>query len=130
MVIDSSAVLGILLEEPESSRLLIALRDDPVRIISVASVLEASITVETRRGETASLALDAFLARAGCEIVAADARQLEVARHAHRAFGKGRHPARLNFGDCFSYALAKVTGEPLLCKGDDFARTDIARVAY
>lgn len=130
MVIDSSAVLAVLLEEPESSRLLMALRDDPVRLISVASVLEASITLETRRGETASLALDAFLARARCEMVAADVRQLEVARQAYRAFGKGRHPARLNFGDCFAYALAKVTGEPLLCKGDDFARTDIARVTY
>ena len=130
MVIDSSAILGILLEEPEMSGLLIALRNDPVRMISVASVLEASIALETRRGETASLVLDALLVRARCEIVPADLRQLEVARQAFRRFGKGRHPARLNFGDCFSYALAKVSGEPLLFKGSDFALTDVAPVNY
>ena len=93
--------------------------------MSVANVLEASIALESRGGEQAAQDLDALLERAEIELVPVTVEHLEAARRAWRRFGKGRHPAALNFGDCFAYALARTTGEPLLFKGGDFAKTDI-----
>ena len=93
--------------------------------MSVANILEAAMVVEGRGGTAAGRALDAFLGAAGVELALVTTTQLEVARDAWRRYGKGNHPAALNFGDCFAYALASTTGEPLLFKGDDFARTDI-----
>ena len=93
--------------------------------MSVANVLEASIAVERRSGAMAGHELDMLLEHAEVEFVPVSVEHLEAARRAWRRFGKGNHPAALNFGDCFAYALAKATGEPLLFKGKDFARTDI-----
>ncbi|KQW56620.1 ribonuclease, partial [Ensifer sp. Root1252] len=97
----------------------------PRRFISAATILELSIVIEARLGEAGAAELDLWLYKAGVEVVAVDAEQIAIARRAWRSFGKGRHPASLNFGDCFSYALAKSRNEPLLFKGDDFSRTDI-----
>ncbi|MCY4585447.1 MAG: type II toxin-antitoxin system VapC family toxin [Bryobacterales bacterium] len=93
--------------------------------MSVANVLEASIVVECRGGATAAHELDTLLESAQIELEPVTVEHLEAARRAWRRFGKGNHPAALNFGDCFAYALAKATGEPLLFKGEDFAQTDI-----
>jgi ribonuclease VapC len=98
---------------------------DPTRLISAASVLESAMVVESELGEEGGRELDLLLLMAGIEVVPFSVDHLRVARHAFRAFGKGRHPAGLNFGDCFSYALSKVTGEALLFKGDDFTKTDV-----
>jgi ribonuclease VapC len=125
MVIDSSALIAILCDEPERSDFNRKIEADSRRLISTASVLETSIVLEKRYGEEAYRELDFFLLKAAIEIRPFDAEQLEIARHAYRQYGKGRHPANLNYGDCFSYALAKQTGEPLLFKGNDFSQTDI-----
>ena len=93
--------------------------------MSLATVLETSIVWEGRGGPTAGHDLDSFLEEVGIEMVPVTAEQVATARHAWRRFGKGNHPAALNFGDCFAYALAAVSGEPLLFKGEDFALTDI-----
>ena len=93
--------------------------------MSVANVLEASIVLEDRGGTAAGHELDTFLKDAAIEPTPATVEHMEAARRAWRRFGKGNHPAALNFGDCFAYALADVTGEPLLFKGEDFARTDV-----
>ncbi len=125
MIVDSSAILAILNREPDAERYQAAiLTASPCRM-SVANMLEASIVVESRGGAEAGSELDAFLEHAGIEPVPVTVEQLTAARHAWRRFGKGRHPAGLNFGDCFAYALARVSGESLLYKGDDFTRTDI-----
>jgi ribonuclease VapC len=128
MVIDTSAIIAILLREPEAAGLAHAIETTTPRLLSAASLLEASMVIETRKGEAAGRELDLFIYRAGIEIVAIDHEQAEVARIAWRKYGKGRHPAGLNYGDCFSYALAKVSGSPLLFKGDDFNHTDIKSV--
>ena len=125
MVIDTSALLAIFLAEPERKGLLDSIFQAQTRMISAASVLETGIVLEARRGESAGREFDLFLVRANLQIVSLDSEQVEIARSAWRKFGKGRHPAGLNFGDCFAYALAKFTGEPLLAKGNDFAVTDI-----
>jgi ribonuclease VapC len=129
MVLDTSAVLAILLNEPEIDPFSIAIESDPVRLLSAASLVESSMVIEARYGEVGRRELDLLLQTIGIEIVALDAHQAEVACHAFRTFGKGRHAAGLNFGDCFSYALSQVAGEPLLFKGDDFSKTDIRAVA-
>jgi ribonuclease VapC len=129
MVIDTSALVAVLFDEPEGAAFRLAIENDPVRLLSAASLLEASIVVESRVGEAGGQALDEAIQKARIRIVAVDAEQIEVARKAFRTFGKGRHPAALNFGDCFSYALAIRSGEPLLFKGEDFTRTDLERVA-
>lgn len=126
MVIDTSALVAILTDEPERRAFVDAIAAAPVRLISAATVLEAGIVMEARRGEHAGRELDLFLHRAKCEIVPVDAEQVEIARAAYRRYGKGREAAGLNFGDCFSYALAKARGEPLLFKGQHFAGTDAA----
>jgi ribonuclease VapC len=130
MVVDTSALVALLNLEPESARLAVAIESDPTRLISAATVVEAGIAIEARYGAAGGRELDLLMAKAGLSIEAVTAEQAEVARGAWRRFGKGRHPAGLNFGDCFSYALAKVTGEPLLFKGDDFNQTDITAAAY
>lgn len=126
MVLDTSAVVAILFDEPERRHLTEAIEANPRRLISAANLLESALLVEARRGEHAGRELDLLMHRAGVTVAAVDANQVEIARDAWRRFGKGRHPAGLNFGDCFAYALAVSAGEPLLFKGDDFARTDIA----
>ncbi len=125
MVIDTSAIAAILFGEQDSERFTAAIEADPTRFISAASVLEAGIVAEMRKGPPGGRELDLLLLKAGIETVAFNQEQLRVAHHAFRAYGKGRHAAGLNFGDCFSYAASKTTGEPLLFKGDDFAMTDI-----
>ena len=128
MVIDTSAVLAILFDEPEADDIEMAIDADPVRLMSAASYLETAIVVESRLGEPGGRELDLLLHKAGIEIVAVTAEQADAARDSWRRFGKGRHLASLNFGDCFAYALASASGEPLLFKGDDFGKTDIQRV--
>ena len=125
MVIDSSAIVAILFGEEDSERFSAAIEADPTRLMSTATVLEASLVVESELGEEGGRELDLLLLTAGIETVAFSEEQLRVARHAFRVYGKGRHPAGLNFGDCFSYAASKTTGEPLLFKGNDFAMTDV-----
>jgi ribonuclease VapC len=125
VVIDSSAILAILLAEAGRERLLQQIDEAENKRISAASVLETGIVLESRSGEGAGLDFDLFLRRAQIEIVPVDAEQVEIARIGWRKYGKGRHPAALNFGDCFAYALAKVLEEPLLATGKDFAQTDV-----
>jgi ribonuclease VapC len=128
MVIDSSAILALLFNEPEADDVEIAIDEDPIRLMSVASGLEAAIVVEARLGAAGGREFDLLLHKARIELVAVTSEQMEVGRTAWRRFGRGRHEANLNFGDCFSYALAAVSGEPLLFKGDDFSKTDVPRV--
>jgi ribonuclease VapC len=128
MVIDTSAVLALLFNEPEADDIEIALDADPIRLMSAASCLETAIVVEARLGAAGGREFDLLLHKVAVEIVAVTGDQVEVARAAWRRFGRRRHEAGLNFGDCFSYALAMTSGEPLLFKGDDFSRTDVPRV--
>jgi ribonuclease VapC len=124
MVVDSSAVLAILFCEPERSQFLKLIDESQTRLISAAGALESAMVLEHRHGIAGGDELDIFLHRAAIEIVSVDSEQFSVARQAWRKFGKGRHPAALNFGDCFAYALSKVSSEPLLAKGTDFQKTD------
>jgi ribonuclease VapC len=126
MVIDTSALAAIFFAEPERQSFVDAILTDIRPLVSAATILETGIVVEGRQGEAAGREFDLFAVRAGLQIVPFDAEQAEIARSAWRKYGKGRHPAGLNFGDCFSYALAKSTGERLLAKGTDFASTDVA----
>lgn len=128
MVIDSSALIAILLGEPEAEALAKAIASDPKRLVGAFTALEASIVIEAKKGEAGGRELDLLLHRARIEIVAVDAEQYEIARLAWRSYGKGRHPAGLNIGDCCSYALSKYSGEPLLFKGNDFNQTDVLSV--
>jgi len=126
MVIDTSALIAILLDEPERRRFNEKIEADPRRLVSAVSFVETALVIETRLGEAGGRELDLFLHRADIEVMPVDLDQAEIARRAFRTYGRGRHPASLNFGGCFAYALAKTTGEPLLFKGDDFGRTDVA----
>jgi len=126
VIIDVSALLAVLLNEPERSRFEEAIAADLYPRISAASYLEAGIIADSRRDPMRSRYLDTFLASAEIAIEPVTAEQAVIARTAYRDFGKGSgHPAKLNFGDCFSYALAKAYDEELLFKGDDFSHTDI-----
>ena len=125
MVIDTSALVAIFLAEPERRRFLDLIIATETRLISAANALETGIVLEARRGEAAGREFDLLLVRANIQVVPVDGEQVEIARSAWRKYGKGRHPAALNFGDCFAYALAMSAGEPLLAKGSDFAATDI-----
>ena len=125
MVIDTSALIAVMTGEPEADRCEQAIGQDFKRLMSVASVLEAAIVLDKRFGPEGPRALDELLQRLPIEAMPVDAEQLEWARYAHHTYGRGRHPAALNFGDCFSYALARSTGERLLYVGSDFSRTDL-----
>lgn len=125
MVIDSSALIAIMTGEPERRAFIEAITAAETRLISAPTMVETSIVVLGRHGEDKLRDLKEFCTRGGIETIAFAPNHVEHALDAFRRFGKGRHPAGLNFGDCFAYALAKATGEPLLYKGDDFARTDI-----
>jgi ribonuclease VapC len=125
MVLDTSAIVAILAREPEATSFNAMVEADSVRLISAATLLEASIVIEGRFGTNGGVDLDNWIMVARVQILPVDAILTEAARRAWRRFGKGRHPAGLNFGDCFSYALATARGEPLLFKGDDFSKTDV-----
>ena len=121
----ASAIVAIALNEPEAEAFEQRIADAPIRLISAATALEAAMVIETRLGEAGGSELDLWFHKAGVEIVAVDAELADQARRAWRRFGKRRHPAGLNFGDCFSYALSALRQEPLLFKGEDFSKTDI-----
>jgi ribonuclease VapC len=125
MVIDTSALAAIFFAEPERQIFLKAIAAAGSRLLSAASVLETGIVIEARQGEAAGREFDLFVVRANLQIISVDAELAELARSAWRRYGKGRHSAALNLGDCFTYALCKSSGEPLLAKGTDFALTDI-----
>ncbi len=125
MVIDTSALAAIFFAEAERQTFLDAITAADSRLISAATVLETGIVLESRQGEAAGREFDLFVVRANLEVVPADAEQADLARSTWRKYGKGRHPAALNFGDCFVYALAKSSGEPILAKGREFALADI-----
>jgi ribonuclease VapC len=127
VILDTSAIIAILRAEPEASACADAIESAGVRRLSAASYVEVGAVIDRARDAIASRRVDELLAVTGIEIEAVTVVQARIAREAYRDFGKGSgHPARLNFGDCFSYALAKTTGEPLLFKGEDFQHTDIA----
>ena len=125
MVIDTSALIAILLNEAETEAFAKAIAADPKRLISAFNLLETAIVIEAKKGEAGGIELDLLLHRARIETVAISAEQVELARTAWRVYGKGNHPAGLNIGDCCAYALAKYSGEPLLFKDGDFSLTDI-----
>jgi ribonuclease VapC len=125
MVVDTSAVMAILRGESEASVFAELIENELVRIISAVSVLEAGIVTRTKAGIEGARELDALIAAAKLEVIAFDGEQAMIAREAFERFGKGRHRAALNFGDCAAYALAMSRGEPLLFKGNDFAATDV-----
>lgn len=128
MVVDSSALVCLVFDEAEAEAFRAAIDGDAVRLLSAVTFLEASIVVEARGGEAAATLLDELLREIGARVEVVTIAQAEVAREAWRRFGKDRHPAALNFGDCFSYALSRTAGQPLLCKGNDFPRTDLRLV--
>ena len=125
MIVDTSALVAIINAEPEAFEFLSVLNTVDVRI-SAVTVFEFGMVVDRWKRPGASVAADRLLVQIEAEVVPVTGEIAQRARQAYARFGKGNHPARLNFGDCFAYALAKETGEPLLFKGDDFARTDIA----
>lgn len=125
MVIDTSALLAMLQGEPERRAFIDAIQDAESCLLSTANLVETSIVIEARYGVEGARDLDLFVKRAGIELVPVDADQADVARLGFSRFGKGRHRAALNFGDCFAYALAVSLGESLLYKGDDFVHTDV-----
>lgn len=125
MVIDSSALIAVLCDEVEAPAIERAIAADGTRLMSAAILLETSIVIEHRYGEAGGRELDLLIHKAGIDVIPVDADQIEIARACWRRFGKGRHRARLNFGDCFAYALSRTSGEPLLSKGDDFVHTDL-----
>ena len=124
MVIDTSALLAILYDEPDARRYADAIAAAERRLISAATLLETAIVVDNQAGPAAGRQLDALVERARITMVPVGEDHVRIARQAYLDFGKGNHPAGLDFGDCFSYALSQAAGEPLLYKGDDFARTD------
>jgi ribonuclease VapC len=125
MVLDTSALLAILLAEPEIEAFSGAIEADPIRWLSAASWVEASVVMEARFGAAGLGELDSLIREAEIELIPFDSRQAALAREAYSLYGKGRHPAGLNLGDCFSYALAKAMGQSLLFKGKDFPQTDM-----
>lgn len=125
MVIDTSVLIAILAQEDDAQRFSDAIEDSDARLLSAATLVEASVVVTTRFGVGGGTNLDALLQESRVEIVPFTEDHARIARDAFVRYGKGRHPAKLNFGDCFSYALAKASGHALLFKGDDFSQTDI-----
>ena len=125
MIVDTSAILSVLLDEPSAPRILEAIVDAPAPRMSAANWLEVAMIVEERGGRLASLRLDEFFRTAAIEVAPVTVEQASAARNAWRYFGRHKHSARLDFGDCFAYALAKTAGETLLYTGEDFGRTDV-----
>lgn len=125
MVIDTSAVLAILLGEEDAPRFAQAIEDAETCSLSAANWLEAAVVIDNRGDAVASREFDRFLRRSGIVVQPVTAEQTQLARQAYLDFGKGRHPAGLSFGDCLAYALARTLDEPLLFKGGDFAQTDV-----
>ena len=126
MIVDSSAIVAILGSEADADSLEAALVGAPIRRVSSVNYVEAAVVIDSQpRPQCLSRGLDEFLRQTQTAIETVTPEQARIAREAYRDFGKGRHRAGLNLGDCFAYALAKVAGEPLLCKGDDFKKTDI-----
>src|ERR1700736_2572744 len=125
MVVDTSALVAILLGEPDAERFARTLGGAPVRLLSAVTRVELSCVIEGRKGETGRADVELLLRDGGFEVVSVTPQQAEIAVGAFRRFGRGRHRARLNIGDCFSYALAVATDHALLFKGDDFGHTDI-----
>ncbi|MCB0986553.1 MAG: type II toxin-antitoxin system VapC family toxin [Microthrixaceae bacterium] len=128
MVIDTSAIIAILGREPEEPALRDALRVDRLRFMGAATVVEAGLVAQSKWGSTGGRFLDDLIAGLEVEVLAFDATMAAAARKAWARFGKGNHPAALNFGDCLTYAVAEVTGHPILCVGNDFAQSDAALV--
>ena len=126
MVIDTSALVAILGNEPERKEFVAAIEQTEHRAVSAVSFVETSMVIGSRYGPEGLRDLDLLISKARIEIVSVEEDQARIARRAFMQYGKGRHPARLNLGDCFAYALAKALDEPLLCKGADFLRTDVA----
>jgi ribonuclease VapC len=130
MIIDTSALVAILEQEPEAERIARTLAATAERMLSAANLLEVEIVMQVRRGDDGARDLDLLLAKLKVEIIPFTARQTDIARKAFRHYGRGRHAAGLNFGDCFAYALAKDQSAALLFKGDDFAQTDVMVAPY
>jgi ribonuclease VapC len=130
MIVDSSAMVAMLLEEPEGHLVDVAIAKSAVCRMSAVGLLEVSMILQSRRGSDAIRDLDLLILRLRIEIVPFTESQARLAREAFKRFGKGRHPAGLNFGDCMAYALAKETGEELLFLGSDFSKTDIVAATY
>ena len=128
MVLDTSAVIALMLAEPAAECVLAALETDVDRRISAASVVACGIVLQSRLGDEGGRELDLLLHRAGIRIEPVTEQQADVAREAYRRFGQGQHSARLNFGECFTYALAVDVGQPVLHTGDDFSQTDIESI--
>lgn len=130
MIVDTSVLLALLLREPLTARLTRALAVTDRRLLSAVGLVEAEIAATNRVGVTGAKKIDSLLVELALSVASITAVHAALARDGYRAFGKGRHPAALNFGDCFSYALAKERDEPLLFVGDDFARTDVRVAPY
>jgi ribonuclease VapC len=128
MVVDTSAIVAVLLAEPDAEPIAKALGEAPARLISAVTRVELSFVIEGRKGEPGRQDLERLLGSGGFEVVSVTPHHADLAIEAFRRYGKGRHPAGLNIGDCFSYALAMATEHPLLFKGSDFGKTDV-RVA-
>ena len=129
MIVDTSALVAVLAGEPERIPFLTLLRADPEVKVSAVTFFEFGMVVDRWKEPLVSRGVEPLMLLIEAEIVPVSAQTARLAREAYAAFGKGNHPARLNFGDCFAYALAKQTGEPLLFKGDDFAQTDVVSAA-
>ncbi|WP_066663979.1 MULTISPECIES: type II toxin-antitoxin system VapC family toxin [unclassified Sphingomonas] len=129
MIVDTSAIIAILIGEPDQDALTRLLALAPSRQMSAGSWVELEVVLSRRRDRSLRPRLDELLRLFPIDIAPVTVEQAEIGAVAYRTYGKGNHPARLNFGDCFAYALAKSTGQPLLFKGDDFIHTDIAPVA-
>ena len=125
MAVDTSALLAIFFLEPEAEAFTRAIREAREPLLSAANLVETGIVLDSRTDDSSNAELDAFIAGIGLEVEPVTAGQARFARDAYRAYGKGNHPAGLNYGDCFAYALAKATDRPLLFKGNDFSKTDI-----
>jgi ribonuclease VapC len=130
MVLDTCAIVAILTRESSAERPLLAVDNDPERLESAVTVVEASLVLMGRYGDAGDAQLDRFLRAIGAEVVPVDEEQASIARDAALRFGKGRHAAALNFGDCFSDALAVARASRLLYVGDDFARSDVERCGW
>jgi ribonuclease VapC len=130
MIVDTSALVSILDQEAEVERLARAIAAASERMLSAANLVETGIVMQVRRGDEAARDLDLLLAKLKIDIIPVSGKQANLARKAFQHYGRGRHPAKLNFGDCFAYALAKDSSAPLLFKGNDFSQTDIMIASY